>query len=267
MGKGFNERYLFETMDVYMFYFFLGLLQGILEWLPVSSSGNITLLLVGSSSITFTEAVRVSFFLHAGTMGSVLFKFRSDFVNLIQDTLSPPYPPFLRFYGIATLISALVGVPLYGFLQIEISEIAGALLIAGFLLVTGVVIRVYHPGLKAREDVTGLDAVIVGIFQGLAVIPGLSRSGMTIAALLSRGVKQKEALHISFLLSVPPVCGLMILGFSGFQWIYLISLLVSFIFSLCAMEVLITLSQSLDFSYFCFFMAFITCIIVMFQVW
>jgi undecaprenyl-diphosphatase len=253
-------------MDVFMFYFFLGLLQGILEWLPVSSSGNLTLLLVGSSPLTFSEALRVSFFLHAGTMGSVLVKFRSDFSTLFGDALSLHNTPFLRFYGIATLISALVGIPLYVFLHLEISEIAGSLLIAGFLVVTGIIIRIQPKGLKQQKDITGVDAVIVGISQGLAIIPGISRSGMTIASLLYRGIDQKEAMRLSFLLSVPPVCGLMILGFSGFQWIYVISMLVSFLISLCAMEILLKISQTLDFTYFCFFMASVTCIIIIMQV-
>jgi undecaprenyl-diphosphatase len=119
--------------------------------------------------------------------------------------------------------------------------------------------------LKVRGDAGGLDAIIVGISQGVSVIPGISRSGITIAALLSRGINQKEALHVSFLLSVPPVCGLLIIGFSGFQWIYLVSMLVSFTFSLFSMELLLKISQTLDFSYFCFFMAFITILISIVQ--
>lgn len=252
-------------MDVFMFYLLLGILQGILEWLPVSSSGNLTLVLVSSSSLTFSEAVRVSFFLHAGTMASVLLRFKSDFFTLIKEAVTINRSTFLKFYCIATLISALVGFPLYFFLQMEISAMIGSLLIAFFLLVTGIVIKIQGRGLKSREESGRLDAIIVGIFQGISVIPGISRSGMTIAALLSRGFDQKEALHISFLLSVPPVGGLLILGFSGFQWIYVISMLASFTFSLFSMEILLKISQKLDFSYFCFFMGFLTIFIIIIQ--
>jgi undecaprenyl-diphosphatase len=102
----------------------------------------------------------------------------------------------------------------------------------------------------------------VGIAQGIAVIPGISRSGTTIAALLSRGVNQKDALEISFLLSIPPVLGLMILTFSGFHPVYFISLAVSFVFSLFSMEILLRAAKSLDFSWFCFAVALVTIIIV-----
>jgi undecaprenyl-diphosphatase len=199
-------------------------------------------------------------------MASVLVRFRSDFIALFQDAFSFHHTPLLRFYGIATLISALVGIPLYVFLQIEISEIAGSLLIAGFLVITGIIIRIQHRGLRLQSKITMMDALVVGISQGLAIIPGISRSGMTITALLYRGIDQKEALRLSFLLSVPPVCGLMILGFSGFQWIYVVSMLTSFLISLCAMEILLRISRTLDFSYFCFFMATVTCIIIALQV-
>jgi undecaprenyl-diphosphatase len=249
-----------------VFFFVLGVIQGILEWLPVSSSGNITLLLVHVSNISFSEAVKVSFFLHAGTMLSVMVKFRQKLYELTKEVIYREKTPFSYFYVVATLLSCLIGVVLYWLLELEIPDIVGSLLIAFFLVVTGVIIRIRKEGLKTMEQTTVKDACLVGIAQGIAVIPGISRSGTTIAALLSRGVNQKDALEISFLLSIPPVLGLMILTFSGFHPVYLISLVVSFVFSLFSMEILLRAAKNLDFSWFCFAVALVTLIIVAVQI-
>lgn len=251
-------------MDSVTFFFMLGVVQGILEWLPVSSSGNVTLLLVTIAHIPFSEAVKVSFFLHCGTMLSVVVKFRSHVYELTKDALSLKRTPFLDFYVTAIAVSAVSGIPLYLLLEAEIPEYIGSLLIAFFLVVTGIVIRTQKRGLKSITESSILDACMVGVAQGISVIPGISRSGMTVSALLSRGVNQKEALQMSFLLSIPPVLGLMMLSFSEFQWVYLVSMAASFVCSLLSMEILLKMAQKLDFSYFCFAVAAATILIVVF---
>ncbi|MBU7015257.1 MAG: undecaprenyl-diphosphate phosphatase [Theionarchaea archaeon] len=245
-----------------VFFFILGIVQGILEWLPVSSSGNITLLMVHLSNISFSEAVNVSFFIHAGTMLSVVVKFRKKLYELARDVIKREKTPFSYFYVVTTFFSGFIGVALYWLLELEIPDMMGSLLIAFFLVVTGIVIRTRKDGLRTMQETTVKDACIVGIAQGIAVIPGISRSGATIAALLSRGVAHEDALETSFLLSVPPVLGLMILTFSGFHPVYLVSLAVSFVFSLLSMGILLKAAKNLDFSWFCFAVALVTIIIV-----
>jgi undecaprenyl-diphosphatase len=252
-------------MDDIPFFIFLGIIQGILEWLPVSSSGNITLLLVNIAGTSFSEAVRVSFFLHAGTMLSVLIKFRSHFFTLAKDAISRGGTPLLNFYVAATAASAATGVPLYFLVESEMSEFAGSVLIAFFLVITGIVIRIQKRGLKSAGETTLVDACIVGLAQGISVIPGISRSGMTISALLSRGITQEEALRLSFMLSVPPICGLLVLSFSSFQWVYVLSMGVSFFCSLLSMEILLKTARALNFSYFCFAVAIVTIFLVAIQ--
>ncbi|MGD2247065.1 MAG: undecaprenyl-diphosphate phosphatase [Candidatus Methanofastidiosia archaeon] len=254
-------------MNDFVFYVIIGMVQGILEWLPVSSSGNVTLLLVNITDISFSEAVKVSFFLHAGTMLSVVVKFKSEVWSLAKECIFMEWTPLAKFYVVATLFSAVTGIPLYVLLDVELPGYVGSLVIAGFLVVTGIVIRMQGTGLKQIEETTIFDAVIVGAAQGVSVIPGISRSGITISALLSRGITQNEALTLSFLLSIPPVLGVMVLGFSGFQWVYVIGLVVSFVCSLWVMEGLLRIAQTLDFSWFCFVIAVITVgLIVIFQV-
>ncbi len=246
------------------FFVILGVIQGLLEWLPLSSSGNVTLLLVNIAHVSFSEAVKVSFFLHMGTMLSVVVRFRSRLLDLGRDVFSLRRTPEVTFYSTATVISAIIGIPFYLLLEIEIPELIGSLLIAFFLIITGMVIRNQKKGLKSVKDISPLDAVLVGAAQGIAVLPGISRSGLTMAALLSRGLDQKEALSLSFLLSIPPVTGLMILGFSQFHWLYLISLAASFVCSLLTMEILLKTAQKLDFSWFCFAVALVTIVAVLF---
>ena len=249
-------------MDSITFFLALGIVQGILEWLPVSSSGNVTLFMVHYGGIPFSEAVKVSFFLHGGTMLSVLLRFRRHLVALARDAFSMKRTPVLDFYVVATAVSAVVGIPLYLLLELEIPEQIGSLMIAFFLLVTGVVIRKQRKELKSVREIKIFDALLVGAAQGVAVIPGISRSGMTVSALLSRGITQEEALGMSFLLSIPPVVGLMVLSFSGFSWVYLVCMGASFVCSLLSMEILLKTAEKLDFSYFCFGIALVTIVLV-----
>lgn len=248
-----------------MFFLMLGVVQGILEWLPVSSSGNVTLLIVNYADMSLSEAVKVSFFLHGGTMLSVLVKFRCQLAALSRDALSLRRTPVLDFYVLATVVSATFGVPLYLLIELEIPEHIGSLMIAFFLVITGIVIRRQQEGLKSITEVRILDALLVGAAQGISVIPGISRSGMTMTALLSRGITQEEALRMSFLLSVPPVIGLMILQISEFSWVYLLSMGAAFVCSLLSMEILLEAAKKLDFSYFCFGIAAVAIALVVFM--
>ncbi len=199
-------------------------------------------------------------------MLSVLVKFRSQLAELARDAISLRRTPVLDFYLVATGISAVVGIPFYLLLELEIPEQIGSFMIAFFLVMTGIVIRKQKRGLKSGTEVRIFDAVIVGVAQGISVIPGISRSGMTISALLSRGVAQEKALQLSFLLSIPPTVGLMVLGVSGFSWVYLLGMGASFVCSLLSMEILLRTAKKLDFSYFCFGIALVTIVLVVLMI-
>ena len=112
----------------------------------------------------------------------------------------------MRFLFVATLVSGLVGLPLLLSLS-EISAIGGTAatgLIGCLMLVTGYLqLRRSKADHQVRDNLTLADALLVGVAQGLAVIPGLSRSGMTVAVLILRQVDRKRALTLSFLLSIP----------------------------------------------------------------
>ena len=186
----------------------LGLLQGIFEWLPVSSQGVI----VSVHSLVFNgevaEGIGYSLWLHIGTVPSVLVAFRKETAQIVGEVLARPTrpSPLARFLLVSTVVSGVVGLPLVLFLT-DLSESAGSaamVIVGAALLLTGG-LQIVRPGQGARnrDDLEVRDGLLAGVSQGLAVIPGLSRSGATVAALLWRGLDRREALVLSFLMSAP----------------------------------------------------------------
>jgi undecaprenyl-diphosphatase len=195
----------------------IGLVQGLLEWLPVSSEGAVAL------ALTLLEtdpavATRFALFLHAGTAVAATVYYRSVLAGVLR-TL-PAWRPAtafegqqaeLTFFGIATLVSGVVGVGGY----LAVSELASAsaggafvALIGALLLGTGLLMRLAERRARAlRDQPDVLDAVLVGLLQGLAVLPGVSRSGTTVSALLLRGHEGDASLRLSFVLSIPAALG------------------------------------------------------------
>ena len=186
----------------------LGFLQGLVEWLPVSSEGAVAGAYALMFDASLDEAVGFALWLHLGTVPSVLIALRRDIMEIARDVLTRPQAPSatVRFLVVATLVSGIVGLPLLLTLS-NISAGGGTAatgLIGCFMLVTGYLqLRRREADHSVRDNLTLTDALLVGVAQGLAVIPGLSRSGLTVAALLLRQIDRKRALTLSFLLSIP----------------------------------------------------------------
>ena len=190
----------------------LGVVQGAIEWLPVSSEGVVTA--VGSLlfDLTLPEALAFSLWLHLGTAIAATIAFRHELTEVAREALQDPkHPsPFLRFLVLGTAFSAVIGFPMLLVLDNWSIVIGGsAMLTVGVaMLVTAVVLRTRPTqGLRDRNDLTMADAVVFGIAQGFATVPGLSRSGLTVAALLGRGLTKGEALAVSFVMSIPASAG------------------------------------------------------------
>jgi undecaprenyl-diphosphatase len=190
----------------------LGIVQGITEWLPVSSQGTVTA--VGSFlfDLTLADAVAFALWLHLGTAVSALVAFRAEILDLARDGLSDPlHPsPLLRFAVLGTAASMLVGVPVILALDdLSASIGAGAMLLVGTaMLGTAIILRTRPDGgTRTRVDLSPLDAMAFGIVQGFAAVPGLSRSGLTVSLLLGRRFDRAEALAVSFLMSIPASLG------------------------------------------------------------
>ena len=191
----------------------LGVLQGLTEFLPVSSSGHLVL---GQSILGLKEPeLFFDVLLHVGTLAAVLVFYGKDLWRIARGWVSylvggdsdegAARTGWLLILG--SVPAGIVGVLLGGLVE---QMFASPKLAAFALLVTGGILCLSEPGEGAgREEaqMTAKDALIIGVFQAFAIIPGISRSGATIAAALMRGVAREQAARFSFLLSVPAILG------------------------------------------------------------
>lgn len=195
----------------------LGIFQGITEWLPISSSGQTILTMVDVLKIDAKTALSLAFFLHFGTLLAVLLKLRKDVKHIIVRLPRYKEDKLVQFMIISTLATACVGLPCYILLYDIFQEgIQGGIvtaLVGIFLLFTGVLLYMTKKkmGTRTIEDSNSADSILAGISQGFAVVPGLSRSGVTLAALISKDFKPKEALSLSFLMSIPATIGIILI--------------------------------------------------------
>lgn len=229
-------------------YFILGALQGIFEWIPISSEGIVSL--VGNFLIKDFNIIDIALFLHLGTLLACVIYFWKD----LQEILFLKNKILLRFLIISTIISLIVGFPLYKIIKV--------IAVGNFLLVLvgfGLLFTAYFHQKKVFFEIN-FDklAILSGLFQGLAVIPGLSRSGATIFSFSFSKLKPEEILKISYLMSIPVVFAASFYLFLEnkniiFQfWPALIS---SFLFGFLTLKILLSFSKKINFSKFALFFA------------
>ncbi len=190
----------------------LGIVQGATEWLPVSSEGSVTAVASLLFDMSLAKAIAFGLWLHLGTAVAAAIAFRRELLDIAREALSDPmHPsPLLRFLVLGTLFSAVIGFPMLLVLE-DLSSVigGGAMLAVGVaMLVTAIALRARPDGgTRDRSELTTLDAVAFGVAQGFATVPGLSRSGLTVATLLGRGMSKGEALAVSFMMSIPASLG------------------------------------------------------------
>ena len=217
--------------------FLLGLVQGIAEFLPISSSGHLAIaqnLLGMSDAGTVPEFFDV--LLHLGTLVAVFVAYWADIKDmvleffrgagdLIHHSTPNPVPPARRLI----LLIILGTLPLFVVLPVKdaVQGLSNRMAFIGVaLIVTGVLLFVsdrVKKGRKNERTATWLDVLIVGIGQAIATMPGISRSGMTITTGCFVGFERKFAVRFSFLLSIPAVLGANILSLAdaakaGINW-------------------------------------------------
>lgn len=204
----------------------LGLVQGATEYLPVSSSGH---LVIFQHLFGLTEpALLFDIVLHLATLVVVLGYYRRDIVELLQQSgravvdlgrgdrwslVQKRYPGFRLAWLIVvgTVPTALLGITL----EESFEALFGSLRIVGLMLcVTGLILVSTRWAGRGQRDLTGVrlrDALLIGLVQGLAITPGISRSGSTISVALLAGIERETAARYSFLLSVPSILGALLL--------------------------------------------------------
>jgi undecaprenyl-diphosphatase len=182
---------------------FWGVIQGLTEFLPVSSSGH--LVLIPALFNRPGPDLATNAMLHLGTLGAVLVYYRSDIARMAK--FDKPARRLITLILIGTVPAVILGLLFEDKVEELISEprkVAFMLIVTGVILLGTTLLRL---GDKEITDVQPRDSVLIGLAQALALIPGISRSGMTISAGLARGLKRTEAARFAFLLGIPVIAG------------------------------------------------------------
>ncbi len=259
----------------------IGIVQGLTEFLPVSSSAH---LIFAQNALGVESSLAFDVFLHLGSLIAVLWFFRADIIKMIQAFLlsigdiiqhrfkegfySDPYKRLVWYVIIATIPVGLVGVLFES--QVD-SLFAGALYVpAFFLFVTGTILYLSQrmaPGEVDLENLSLKESIFMGLGQACAILPGLSRSGTTIAAGLVIGLDKEFAAKFSFILSIPAILGAFVVqlkdvgAITDFNFLaVMLGFLAALISGYFAIKWLIELIQkrSLDiFAYYCWIVGII----------
>ena len=187
----------------------LGAVQGLTEFLPVSSSGHLVLL---QKVFGIQEpALLYDTMLHMGTLLAVFVVLRRDILAILRQIIQP-LTGFLILATIPAVVAALAFED-----EIEAAFESGRFLGFSFLLTSALLVTaelLSRRSLKNFTTKTGnmnaLDAIVIGVLQAVAIIPGVSRSGATISGALSRGLDRDFAARFSFLLSIPAILGALV---------------------------------------------------------
>jgi len=231
----------------------VGLLQGVVEWLPISSQGSLVLVLVALLGVDPADALGLSVYLHIGTGLAALTYFRGDVTRLLR-MASEPDRRLLRFLAVATVVTGAVGLPF--FLMARVASVYGEALLGltgVALILMGLVERsARRRGGRDAGTLSRGESVLLGVVQGLSAVPGISRSGVTVSALLLRGFSGEEALRISFLMSIPAVfaaaAGLTVVGGApppGAE--LLVAVAASFLSALLSIDLLLRVARRVRF--------------------
>lgn len=206
-----------------MHYVILGLIQGLTEFLPVSSSGH---LVIAQYILNIQiPGVALEIFVHLGTLIAVIFLFRKKiksilkaFLKSLENLNNPkilskhikenPQCKFAWLLIISTIPGALIGY----FFNNTIENLFGKPIFTSIMLIiTGICLyltdKYLISGNKKIKEITGTDAIFIGVAQALAILPGISRSGFTIMMALSRKIDREFAAEYSFILSIPIIIG------------------------------------------------------------
>jgi undecaprenyl-diphosphatase len=262
-------------LEIYQ-YVLLGIIQGITEWLPVSSSGMLSLVMTNFFNITnLSVLLQQSLFLHLGTFLAALVYFREDVVKLflsVFDKKRQEHRKILKFLIISTAITGILGLAIM-FLLGEIGSLTGKTITFGIgilLLVTaGMQFSVRKRGTKNANDIKTKNSVLAGLAQGFAALPGVSRSGMTVSTLLLNKFDDATALRLSFLMSLPVILlGNILLNLQDLAIVFSIEIiygiLFAFVAGLVTIHLLLALAKKINFAWFALIFGILMMISVIF---
>lgn len=240
--------------------FILGIVQGIAEWLPISSSGHLVL---AQHFFNLEGGISFDVFLHLSSLTVIVIFFRNDILHVAKALITSDTKSY-EFKFAIYVVSASVVTVIVGLILKNWESLLTNLNVVGlsFLFTTVLLF------LSRRETYEKLDlkkAIFVGFMQGVALLPGVSRSGSTIAGAKIVGVNDKDAFRFSFLILLPAIVGAIILKFEKIALLPPRFLLVGFSTSLVLSFISLTLLKKVVlknrlhyFGYYCLFLSILT---------
>ena len=268
----------------------MGIVQGIAEFLPISSDGHLALMKY-ILNINTDNSLVFDVLLHFGTLVAVFIAFWKDIWELIKEgfgiigdcitnsykmvhnisskdkkkytkIISSPYRKLVMLIIVATIPTAFIGVVFDNVIEIANQS----LLVPGLcLILTGLLLLIadrMKPGKKSELEATYNEACLIGIAQGLAILPGLSRSGSTITTGLIVGYERGFAVKYSFIMSIPAILGAVIFKVKDFDMAtitqnqlmnYLVGMLVAAVVGYICIKTMLVIIKGKKFKYFAYY--------------
>ncbi len=247
----------------------LGIIQGLTEFLPISSSGHLVLVqnIFGLNS---ADNLLFDVILHLGTLFAVIIVYRKSVWELIKH----PFSKKMKMLVLGTIPTVIIALLFKDFFE---NAFGGNMLFVGFLI-TAVLLLIANHYDKKYQNYKTMDyskIMVMGIFQGLAIFPGLSRSGTTTTSALIMGVKKEEALEYSFLLSIP-----IILASLAYELIFhsssivsisfapiLTGFLASLVFGILSILFMKKIIKNRTYNYFAIYLIILSAFLIINNVW
>lgn len=256
--------------------FILGIIQGLTEFLPVSSSGHLELgkAILGDDSVP-EESLLFTVVLHFATALSTIVVFRKDIYFIIKGIFSSTWNEDTKF-ALKIIVSMLPAVFIGLFFEEQLEQLFGGniMLVGWMLLVTAALLFLADKAKNTNKNVSFKNAFVIGISQAIAMIPGISRSGATISTSVLLGNDKTKAARFSFLMVVPLILGKIAKDFLGGDLSFenqnvtalSVGFIAAFISGLLACTWMIKLVRNSKLSYFAIYCAIVGIIAIIFSI-
>jgi undecaprenyl-diphosphatase len=223
----------------------LGVIQGMTEFLPISSSAHLALF---EQLFKIQPKLQITILLHFASIIAVIVAMREELKKIFTQ------PKLVYLLIIGSLPAGVIGVLLKSKVELSLEK---PNFIAIFLILTGIILWITRKIEEKRTNIRVLDALLIGIAQAIAIFPGISRSGVTIATGIYLGIKREESAKFSFLLAIISILGATLFTTRNLKSLssihffpLLLGFIVSFIVSYLAIKGLLKIVKTKNFSFF-----------------